>query len=314
MDVIALAQFGISNAVAALGTATSKAQIDLLFRFTSELVFCFDGDSAGRQAAWKATDAALPCLRDGRQIKIMLLPQGQDPDSLLRAENSSAFMERIRNAQVLSDYFFENIVGQLELATVEGRSQLLAAATPSLEKVPAGFFREMMFARLQELSGARVAVDVVENQARLKSKFNTNKFTPSPRVSLARKVIGLLLQHPHFASLVEREGVVLDDLNFAGVELLRDVLQRIALEKPENSAILLESFRGLSQEKAVKALAGLELDVPAGGEEAEFCGALQQLCKQAKEAMLTRLIEKESREGLMFEEKEVLRKLLRGKT
>jgi len=140
MDVIALAQFGISNAVAALGTATSKAQIDLLFRFTSELVFCFDGDNAGRQAAWKAADAALPCLRDGRQIKIMLLPQGQDPDSLLRAENLSAFMERIANAQVLSDYFFENIVGQLELTTVEGRSQLLATATPLLEKVPAGFF------------------------------------------------------------------------------------------------------------------------------------------------------------------------------
>jgi DNA primase len=314
MDVIALAQFGISNAVATLGTATSKAQIDLLFRFTSELVFCFDGDNAGRQAAWKATDAALPCLRDGRQIKIMLLPQGQDPDSLLRAENSSAFMERIRNAQVLSDYFFENIAGQLELATVEGRSQLLAAATPSLEKVPAGFFREMMFARLQELAATRLAVDVGEKQTRLKSKFNAGKSIPSPRVSLARKVIGLLLQHPHFASLVEREGVMLDELNFAGVELLRDVLQRVALEKPGNSAILLESFRGTPQEKAVKVLASLELDVPIGGEEAEFCGALRQLCKQAKEATLTRLIEKESREGLMFEEKEVLRKLLREKT
>ncbi|MGZ0077986.1 DNA primase [Methylomonas sp. YC3] len=314
MDVIALAQFGISNAVAALGTATSKAQIDLLFRFTSELVFCFDGDNAGRQAAWKAADAALPCLRDGRQIKIMLLPQGQDPDSLLRSENSSAFMERIANAQVLSDYFFENIVGQLELTTVEGRSQLLATATPLLEKVPAGFFREMMFARLQELSGSRIAVDVVENQTRLKSKFYAGKKgISSPRISLARKVLGLLLQHPHFVSLIEREGVILDDLSFAGVELLREVLQRIALEKPENSAILLESFRGTSQEKAVKALASLDLDVPVGGEESEFCGALRQLCKQAKEAMLTRLIEKEGREGLMIEEKEILRKLLRDK-
>ena len=314
MDVIALAQFGIPNAVAALGTATSKAQIDLLFRFTSELVFCFDGDNAGRVAAWKAADAALPCLRDGRQIKIMLLPQGQDPDSLLRAENSAAFMERIRSAQVLSDYFFENIVGQVDLATVEGRSQLLAVATPSLEKVPLGFFREMMFARLQELAGARIGVDLVENQARLKPKFDTaKKSTPAPRVSLARKVICLLLQHPHFASLVEREGILLEDLTFAGVELLREVLQRIALEKPENSAILIEYFRGEPQEKAVNALASLELDVPVGGEEAEFCGALKQLYRQAREAMLTRLIEKEGREGLMIEEKEVLRKLLRDK-
>ncbi len=314
MDVIALAQFGIFNAVAALGTATSKMQIDLLFRFTSELVFCFDGDNAGRQAAWKATEAALPCLRDGRQIKIMLLPQGQDPDSLLRTENLSAFTERIRSAQVLSDYFFQNIAGLSDLSTVEGRSQLLAAAKPALEKVPAGFFREMMFARLQELTATRIAVDVVENQTRLKSKFGVGKIAQSPRVSLARKVVALLLQHPNFAGLVEKDGVVLDELSFAGVELLRDVLRRIALEKPENSAILLESYRETSQEKAIKALAGLELDVPVGGEEAEFCGALKQLCKQAKEAMLNGLIEKESREGLVFEEKEMLRKLLRDKT
>ncbi|WKJ91115.1 DNA primase [Methylomonas montana] len=314
MDVIALAQFGISNAVAALGTATSKTQIDLLFRFTSELVFCFDGDNAGRQAAWKAAEAALPCLRDGRQIKIMLLPQGHDPDSLLRMENLSPFMERIRSAQVLSDYFFENIAGVLDLTTVEGRSQLLATAKPALEKVPAGFFREMMFARLQELTSTRVVVDVAENQTRLKSKFNSGKSTQSPRVSLTRKVIALLLQHPHLASLVERQGVRLDELSFAGIELLRDILRLIALEKPENSAILLEAYRGSSQEKAVKALVSLELGVPAGGEEAEFCGALQQLCKQAKEAMLNRLIEKEGREGLIFEEKEVLRKLLRDKT
>lgn len=314
MDVITLAQFGISNAVAALGTATSKAQIDLLFRFTSELVFCFDGDNAGRQAAWKATEVALPCLRDGRQVKIMLLPQGQDPDSLLRRENLSAFMERIRSAQVLSDYFFENIAGALDLSTVEGRSQLLAAAKPALEKVPAGFFREMMFARLQELAVTRVVVDVAENPARLKSKFKGGGPTQSPRVSLTRKVIALLLQYPHLANLVERQGVNLDELDFAGIELLKDVLRLIALEKPENSAILLEAYRGASQERTVKALASLELGVPTGGEEAEFCGALRQLCKQAKEAMLSRLIEKESREGLIFEEKEMLRKLLRDKT
>ncbi len=312
MDVIALAQFGVFNAVAALGTATSKVQIDLLFRFTSELVFCFDGDNAGRQAAWKATEAALPCLRDGRQIKIMLLPQGQDPDSLVRAEGLSGFVERIGSAQVLSDYFFENVAGSLELATVEGRSQLLAAAKPALEKVPTGFFRDMMFARLQELAATRMSLPVVEKQTRLKSKINTGKSGQSPRVSLARKVIALLLQYPHLGSVVERQGLRLEELSFAGMELLEDVLQRIALEKPENSAILLEVYRGSPQEKVVKALASLELQVPAGGEEAEFCGALQQLCKQAKEELLNRLIEKESREGLMFEEKEVLRKLLKG--
>ncbi|OAI14762.1 DNA primase [Methylomonas koyamae] len=314
MDVIALAQFGIDYAVAALGTATSKAQIDLLFRFTSELVFCFDGDNAGRQAAWKAVDASLPCLRDGRQIRIMLLPQGQDPDSLLRSEGVESFLERIGSAEVLSDYFFANIGARVDIATVEGRAQMLAVAKPALDKMPTGFFREMMFARLQALVALPGAVDVVEKRSRIKGGHKELVAGKAPRhLSLSRKVIALLVQHPGLADLVERQGVELEELDFAGVEMLKDVLRVVALEKPENSAILLEAYRGSSQEKTVKALAALELDVPAGGEEAEFGGALRQLCRQAKERMLNRLIDKEGREGLESEEKELLRKLLRDK-
>ena len=140
MDVIALAQYGVRNVVAALGTATSKAHMEMLFRFTPELVFCFDGDRAGQQAAWKAVEAALPCLRDGRQIKIMLLPQGHDPDSLVREEGCDGFMLRMQQSQSLSDYFFEYIGKDVELEVAEGRAKLLALAKPHLEKIPAGFF------------------------------------------------------------------------------------------------------------------------------------------------------------------------------
>ncbi|MCQ8183254.1 DNA primase [Methylomonas sp. SURF-1] len=314
MDVIALAQFGIDYAVAALGTATSKAQIDLLFRFTSELVFCFDGDNAGRQAAWKAVDAALPCLRDGRQIKIMLLPQGQDPDSLLRSEGVESFLERIASAEVFSDYFFANIGGGADIGTVEGRAQVVAAAKPALDKVPAGYFREMMFARLQSLVAMPGLVDVAEKPTRIKSGRNELPALKVPRsISLPRRVIALLVQCPRLADLVERQGIQLVGLDFAGVEILKDVLRVIALEKPENSAILLEVYRGSPHESAIKALAALDLGVPAGGEEAEFGGALLQLCRQARERMINRLIDKEGREGLVSEEKELLRKLLRDK-
>ena len=115
MDVIALAQYGIENVVATLGTATSKSQVDMLFRYSSELVFCFDGDNAGRKAAWKAAEVALSCLRDGRQVKIMLLPQGHDPDSLVREEGMAGFQARVAGAQVLSDYFFEFLSEGLNL-------------------------------------------------------------------------------------------------------------------------------------------------------------------------------------------------------
>ena len=153
MDVIALAQFGIHYAVATLGTATSQAHLDLLFRFSSELVFCFDGDKAGREAAWRAMESAFPVLKDGRQIRIMMLPQNHDPDSLVREEGLDKFTERVQTAQALSDYFFEHVSGELNLSEMEGRAQLISKAKPYLEKLPEGVFREMMFARLKELSG-----------------------------------------------------------------------------------------------------------------------------------------------------------------
>ena len=308
MDVIALAQYGVDNAVATLGTATSKAQLDLLFRFASELVLCFDGDKAGRQAAWKAADASLPCLRDGRQVRIMLLPQGQDPDSLIRAEGLSGFQGRVNDAEVLSDYFFDYLAGQSDLKTIEGRSQLMALAKPQLEKIPAGFFRDMMWRRLSEITATRI-MDVPQKKATLKQ--SRDKKTSLQRPSLVRKVLALLIQYPNLQQVVIRQGLSLDGFEFAGRDLLVDVLQKIALEKPENAAMLLEAFRGSANEKMVTVLAGMALDVPDGGEEAEFSGALMQLLRQARQEQLSELLAKEGREGLDSEEKQLLRTLLK---
>ena len=169
MDVIALAQFGIDYAVAALGTATSQAHLDLLFRFSSELVLCFDGDKAGREAAWRAMEPAFSSLKNGRSCRIMLLPQGHDPDSLIREEGLDKFTERIQTAQALSDYFFEHVSAGLNLSEMEGRAQLIGKAKPYLEKLPDGVFREMMFARLKELSRS-ATLNALDNSAPAASK------------------------------------------------------------------------------------------------------------------------------------------------
>ena len=308
MDVIALAQFGIRNAVAALGTATSKAHMDLLFRFAPELVFCFDGDNAGQQAAWKATEAALPCLRDGRQIKIMPLPTGQDPDTLVREEGLAGFNQRIGIAPVLSDYFFERIGDRLNLSTMEGRSQLLATAKPQLEKMPRGFFREMMFDRLRQLSGARL-LDVNENATTLAPSHAEKRQASrrNPKSNLMRKVLSLLLQHPRLAKRVELQGAVMDDMDFAGMELLQDVLRVITTNKPENSAVLLEYYRNSPHYKTVNALSNMALEAGVD-EEAEFCGALEQLARQAKKIRMDALIAKIGcGEDLTADEKNILK-------
>lgn len=306
MDVIALAQYGFGNAVATLGTATSKAQIDLLFRYTSELVFCFDGDSAGRKAAWRAVEAALSGLKEGKRIKIALLPQGHDPDSLVRAEGVDGFSDRIAGAQLLSDYFFDYLSEQADLSGLEGRAQLMAVAKPQLEKIPQGVFKDMMRRRLGELVG--VSLDARQNRSTLIPQVNAKSKGSVKRPSLVRRVLALLIRYPHLAQIAADQDWA--GARFAGRELLEDVLQKIALEKSGNSAILVEAYRGTPQEKTVNALAAMALDVPEGGEQAEFAGALAQLLRQSRQEEISGLLAKEEREGLTVEEKQSLRVLL----
>jgi len=313
MDVIALSQFGIGNAVAMLGTATSTAQVELLFRFAAELVFCFDGDNAGKQAAWRAVEAALPSLRDGRQIKIIMLPQGQDPDTLVREHGVSEFDKYLNGAAALSDYFFEHLAAGSGLATLEGRAGLMAAAKPLLEKLPQGFFREMMWKRLRREAGL-AGGDSKENRATLSSKSAVRQSgRAGGRPSLLRKVLALLMRYPQLAVAIEMRLKQLEGLEYPGMDFLAEMLTKIRLEKPESGAILLESYRGGPHEKIVNSLAAMDLGVPEGGEEAEITGALTQLVRQVKRQKLDELLDKEVRSGLSDEEKQLLRALLKDR-
>lgn len=312
MDVLALAQFGVAYSVAALGTATSKMHLDLLFRFTSELVFCFDGDDAGRKAAWRAVREAFPCLRDGRQIRIMLLPQGQDPDSLIRSQGLLAFEGRLQSSQALSDYFFESVCKELNLATLEGKSQLLIQAKPYIEKIPAGFFREMMFARLKELSMSSV-LDVLSKPAMLDGAVRESGRggrKAKAKISPVRIVIALLLQNPQLIEVVEQRELNWEEVDCSGMDVLTEVLQAIEDIRPKNAAILMEYFRGKSSEKVIDILMNWDFFILEEGVEAEFSGALDRLVEQANEDVLNRLLTKEKAGGLDQNEKNQLRKLL----
>ena len=312
MDVIALAQFGIDYAVAALGTAASQAHLDLLFRFTSELVFCFDGDRAGREAAWRVMDSAFSSLKDGRSCRIMLLPQGHDPDSLVREEGLDGFAVRMQAGQALSDYFFEHVSGELNLSELEGRAQLISKAKPYLEKLPEGVFREMMFARLKELSGL-VKLDILESVATVDSNPKRQQRRESNRLSSARVAIALLLQNPSLADSVEQKNIDWSGLEFRGIELFKNILQVILDKKSVNTAVLIECYRNTAEEKSVKALALLDLAISDDKIEAVFCDALNGLIRQGREAGIARLQAKAQNEGLDIQEQETLVKMLANK-
>ncbi|MGR8934078.1 MAG: DNA primase [Gammaproteobacteria bacterium] len=313
LDVIALHQFGIHYAVATLGTAVSKAHMELLFRFASELVFCFDGDAAGLEAAWRAMDAALPCLKGGRQVRIMLLPQDSDPDTLIREIGVERFVEKIFSAPTLSEYFFNKLSANLNLNVIEGRAALVEKVRPYLDKLPQGVYREMMFARLMEMAQNNVLKDS-ENVATInRNGYNRTRQVGRQKLSPLRTAIGLLLRHPELAERVRQKPIDWKSLELPGIELFGAILRRIWENPRVTVAGLMEGFRGLPEEKQVQALARQEILIPNSGTELEFDGALERLLEQGRENKLALLIAKDKEKGLEPQEKALLLKLLKRK-
>ncbi|MGF6151125.1 DNA primase [Pseudomonas fluorescens] len=154
MDVIALAQQGLRNAVATLGTATSEEHLKRLFRVVPNVLFCFDGDQAGRNAAWRALESTLSSLQDGRRARFLFLPEGEDPDTLIRSEGTDAFRARInQHAQPLADYFFQQLTEESDPRSLEGKAHMATLAAPLIDKVPGANLRTLMRQRLTEITG-----------------------------------------------------------------------------------------------------------------------------------------------------------------
>ena len=168
MDVIALAQMGIRNSVATLGTATSDRHLTRLFRLVPEVVFCFDGDNAGRTAAWRALEASLSEMQDGRQVKFLFLPEGEDPDTLVRKIGETEFTTLIENATPLEQFFFDKLSEGLDIKTIEGRARLSNVAKPLIAKFPKGIYGQLMLDKLSEILGvANESLDkLIDSQAK----------------------------------------------------------------------------------------------------------------------------------------------------
>src|SRR5690242_1505838 len=155
MDVVSLHQAGVTQAVATLGTATTNEHAELLFRAAPDVFFCFDGDRAGRSAAWRALESVLPRMRDGRQAFFLFLPEGEDPDTLVRKEGREGFEARLKQATPLSEYFYAYLSHDVNVATLDGRARLAEHAKPLLAKLPDGAFRDLMYAELEKRTGVR---------------------------------------------------------------------------------------------------------------------------------------------------------------
>ncbi len=203
LDVIALAQFGVTNAVATLGTATTTEHLQLLLRTVPELVFCFDGDRAGRAAAWKALETSLPLVTGHQSIRFLFLPEGEDPDTLIRREGAEGFDARIKQAWPLSEFLFDHLSEPLEMTSFDGRARLSSLAKPLVERVPPGIYRDLLNNRLAELAGLPAPSGARSARARRRTRSPGQPM----RLSLIAQAIALLLDYPELAA----EAASLDD-------------------------------------------------------------------------------------------------------
>jgi DNA primase len=249
MDVVALGQFGIDYAVASLGTATTAEHIQMLFRATSEVVCCYDGDRAGREAAWRALENALPYLKDGVEMKFLFLPDGEDPDTLVRKIGKDIFEESLKNDAVpLSKFFFDNLLQRHHVSSNEGKAALKAEAIPLIQKIVGDNIREILLSDLSNHMGDqnkhKYERDVAQANLRKTPKkldFNTpNKSTISP----IRMMIRLLLDDPSLAIKCQAaDPTQLVSVDIPGISMLITLYQ-FCLSKPlANTAQVLEHFR-----------------------------------------------------------------------
>lgn len=315
MDVVALAQNGIAYSVATLGTTTSKEQVEKLFRIVPELIFCFDGDPAGRKAAWRALENSLPVLRDGVEARFLFLPDGEDPDSLVRKEGHQAFEQRLQSATPLSEFMLDNLSEPLDLSSVDGRARLAEKAKPFISKLVDGVFKDLLTDQLAQrvgMSSSSIQSHMPRPEYQPPRQYQTR---PTPRhqikITPGRLAIALLLQYPALAQQQPMpENLVQSSI--PGMDLLLGLYQAIqqSPSSPSPSG-LLERWRDQKEFDILSRL--LEWDIPDTDNESQkqklFADALARLLQQHQEQRLDDLIEKSHQQTLTAEEKAELRGL-----
>ncbi len=253
MDVVALAQHGVENAVATLGTATTPRHLERLFRLSPSIIFCFDGDRAGRAAAWRALETALPELGGGRQISFLFLPDGDDPDSLVRREGGDTFRDLASKAASLPDFLFEKLAGETDMDRIDGRARLVELAKPLLARLPEGPLRELMHQRLREETGVQSTETPRAARGR---QVPSRRPTPSQRLSPIATAISLLLQQPGLATQFALPENLDDSADEPGLQLLIMLHKMAGAESHLTTGALLERFRDSEDASSLEKLAG----------------------------------------------------------
>lgn len=312
MDVIALFQHGITYATATLGTATTAHHFQRLFRYTSDIVFCFDGDTAGRTAAWRALQVIFPLMHDTLQVRFLFLPEGEDPDSLVRKIGKEAFEKEFTTAPSLSDFFFQTLSKQCDLGTMEGRARFAANAMEYIKQLPAGIYHDILLDELSKRARITLRDTAAAAAAPVKSeKPGTATGDPSAKIPTnVRLALALIIQYP---DLVKTIHTPLPACRLPGYSFLLKLIELIRSKENITTGSLLEHYRGEKEENFLSQLAQFEHTIPDTGVHSEFHGIVRQLITMAFDSEIDHLLAKAGQAPLDDQEKNNLSSLIQQK-
>ena len=304
MDVVALAEHGVDTAVATLGTAINNRQIEGLFRVCKNLVFCFDGDAAGKKAAWRSLEECLPSLKEGRLARFLFLPEGQDPDSYISEFGQAAFEQEAQNASTLTQFLFQTLLAECNINTLEGRAQFLDRLRPYFTQIPLQSLKDQILAEVEQRLGQKIDGRMLRLLGEDRPARAMPNRLPEQHWTATRLAINLLLKKPALANATGTHHELADS-GIPGVDLLLKILDRIHDEPDISTQNLLDRFRGDEHEAHLYKLAMME--PPVENEESlerMFTDCLQRLQKQYIDHRQKRLITKlQSGQGLTEAEK-----------
>ncbi|MDZ7828450.1 MAG: DNA primase [Halofilum sp. (in: g-proteobacteria)] len=304
MDVVMLAEHGIDYAVATLGTAVSEHHIERLFATVAEVVFCFDGDDAGRQAAWRALTNTLPMLTGGREARFLFLDEGEDPDSTVAREGREAFERRLDSADSLTDFLIKHLTEGIDVNTPGGGTRVVSNATPLISRIGSEVYRELLIDRLA--SEIHINPDVIKREVDRASSKSDEKVHVTPpkdritfhtrnwgvRKSLMQQIISLLIQNPEFANDIPSDHAIFDS-NENGADLLREIVKLCQKTDNLTTAHVLEAFRDSSNHKILLKLATYEF--PTANDDDQDC-SMRDVFESALERIAVRFRQARFRE------------------
>jgi len=314
MDVVALAQHGVNYAVASLGTATTPEQLQTLFRTVKEVICCYDGDRAGRDAAWRAMDNALPLIQDGYSLKFVFLPDGEDPDSLIRVQGQQAFETILDNATPLTRFLFDHLNTQFDMNSLEGKAALIESFQPYLAKLPDSILKDSIVNELANNFGTgteQLKEKLNLNLAAAPKDINKNKPIKQTKVTPVRLAIALLLEYPHIVDALP-DPAILQAIELPGVSLLNELILLCKQNKKANSAQLVEYYRDTEQGRQLTKLMCWQHHVVADAAESVFLDSIEKLLDNFVAQRIEVLLQKARSRQMNENEEQELQALLKA--